>query len=71
MVRLLVFFGIAALIGCAIWVVVARRLRAAARQPDVAEGDLCQLEQAHRISSVAVVASLVGLALVGLLYVVF
>jgi len=37
----------------------------------VSEGDLCQLEQANRITSVAVIASLVGLAVIGLAYVVF
>jgi hypothetical protein len=66
MMPVLVFFGVATLVGCLILVVVRLRLRAAARQPDVSDGDLCQLRQANRISSVALVASLVGLAVVGL-----
>jgi hypothetical protein len=71
MVPVLVFFGVAAIIGCLIWGTVRLRLRAAARKPDVSDGDLCELKQANRISSVAVIASLVGLALVGLALVVF
>jgi hypothetical protein len=71
MVPVLVFFGIAALVGCLLRGVVGLRLRAAARQPDVSDGDLCQLKQANRITSVAVIASLVGLAVIGLAYVVF
>jgi predicted signal transduction protein with EAL and GGDEF domain len=67
---ILVFFGIAILVGCLIRGIVGLRLRAAARQPEVTEGELCELRQANRISSVAVVASLVGLAVVGLAYVV-
>jgi hypothetical protein len=71
MVPVLVFFGVATLIGCLIRAVVGRRLRAVARQPDVSDGELCELKQANRITSVAVVASLVGLAVVGLAYVIF
>lgn len=71
MVPVLVFFGVAALFGCLFRGIVGLRLRAAARQPDVSEGDLCQLEQASRITSVAMIASLVGLAVIGLAYVVF
>jgi hypothetical protein len=67
----LVFFGVATLIGCLIRGIVGLRLRAAARQPDVSDGELCELRQANRISSVAVIASLVGLAVVGLAFVVF
>jgi hypothetical protein len=70
MVPALVFFGVATLIGCLIWGIVRLRLRAVARQPDVSDGDLCELEQANRITSVAVVASLVGLAVVGLAFLV-
>jgi hypothetical protein len=62
----LIFFGVAALVGCLILASVRLRLRAAARQPDVSDDDLCQLRQANRISSAAVAASLVGLAAVGL-----
>jgi hypothetical protein len=36
----------------------------------VSDGDLCQLRQANRISSIAVVASLVGLGVLGLAYVI-
>jgi hypothetical protein len=71
MVPLLVFFGVAALFGCLIRGIVGTHLRAVARQPDVSDGELCELRQANRITSVAVVASLVGLAVVGLAYVVF
>lgn len=67
----LVFFGLATLFGCLIRGIVGLRLRAAARQPDVSDGELCQLEQANRITSVAVVASLLGLAVIGLAYVIF
>ena len=68
MVPVLVFFGVAAVVGCLIRGIVRLRLRAVARQPDVSDGELCQLRQANRISSVAVIASLVGLAVIGLAY---
>ena len=71
MMPVLVFFGVATLIGCLIRGIVGLRLRAVARQPDVSDGELCELKQANRITSVAVVASLVGLAAVGLAYLVF
>ena len=71
MVPVLVFFGVATLVGFLIRGIVVLRLRAAARQPDVSDGELCELKQANRISTVAVVGSLVGLAVVGLAYVVF
>lgn len=67
----LVFFGIAVLVGCLIRGIVELRLRrAVARQPDPADAEVCQLEQANRITSVAVVASLVALAVVAVVYVV-
>lgn len=69
MVPALVFFGIATLAGCVILAIVWLRLRAAARQPDVSDADLCELKQANRISSMAVLASVIGLAVVGLAYV--
>jgi predicted signal transduction protein with EAL and GGDEF domain len=71
MVPVLVFFGIATLFGCLFRGIVWLRRRAVARQPDMPEGELCELKQANRITSVAVTASLVGLAVVGLAYVVF
>ena len=71
MVPVLVFFGVATLFGFLLWGFVGLRLRAVARQPDVSDGELCELKQANRITSVAVVASLVGLALAGLAYVAF
>ena len=71
MLPVLVFFGIAAIVGLLILGVVGLRLRAAARQPDVSAEELCQLRQANRISSFAVVASLVALAVIGLAYLVF
>ena len=71
MVPALVFFGVAALFGCLFRGIVRSRLRAVARQPDVSDGELCELKQANRITSVAVIASLVGLAVVGLAYAVF
>jgi hypothetical protein len=66
MVPVVVFLGIAALIACLLRGIVGLRLRAAARQSDVSDGDLCELKQANRITSVAVVASLVGTAVVGM-----
>jgi hypothetical protein len=70
MVPVLVFLGIATFVGCLIRAVVGLRLRAVARRPDVTDGDLCELKQANRISSVAVLASLGVLVLLGLAYVV-
>jgi hypothetical protein len=66
----LVFFGAATLLGCLFRGIVELRTRAVARRPDVADEELCELKQANRITSVAVIASLVGLAVVGLAYVV-
>ncbi len=71
MVPVLVFLGVATLFGCLFRVVVWLRLRRVASQPDVSDVELCELKQANRITSVAVVASLVGLAVVGLAYVAF
>ena len=70
MVPVLVFFGVATVVGCLIRGLVGLRLRAAARQPDVSDGDLCELRQANRISSVALVVSLVGLAVIAVAYAV-
>ena len=70
MVPVLVFFGVATLVGCLIRGIVGLRLRAVARRPEVSDADLCELKQANRISTVAVVASLAGLAVVGSAYVV-
>ena len=70
MVSVLVFFGVAILLGCLIRGIVGLRLRAVARKPDVSDGELCELKQANRITSVAIVSSLVGLAVAGLAYVV-
>jgi hypothetical protein len=69
MVPALVFFGIATLVGCVILAIVWLRLRAAVRQPDVSDAQLCELKQANRISSMAVLASVIGLAVIGLAYV--
>jgi len=69
MVPVLVFFAVATLVGCLIRGVVMLRLRAAARQPDVSDGDLCQLRQANRISSMAVVVSLVAFVAIGVAFV--
>ena len=69
MVPVLVFFGVATLVGCLIRVIVGWRLRAVARQPEVSDGALCELKQANRISSFAAIASLAGLAVVGLAHV--
>jgi hypothetical protein len=71
MAPVLVFFGVATLFGCVFRVIAALRLRAAVQQPGVTEGELCELEQANRITSTALVSSLVALALAGLAYVVF
>jgi hypothetical protein len=66
----LVFFGVATLFGCLSRGIVKLRLRTVARQPGVSDAETCQLEQAKRITSVAVAVSLIGLAVVGLAYVV-
>jgi len=66
MTPVLVFFAVAALVGCLLRVVVGLRLRAATRRPDVADAEVCSLRQANRITSGAVLASLVGLAVAGL-----
>jgi hypothetical protein len=71
MVPVLVFFVVATLFGCLFRGVVGLRRRAVARKRDVSDGELCQLEQANRITSIAVIAALVGLAVVGMAYVVF
>jgi hypothetical protein len=71
MVPVLVFFGIATLFGCLFRVIVGLRLRAASKQPDVSDGELCELRQANRITSFAAIASLVGLAVAGLAFAVF
>ena len=65
----LVFFVIAAAVGLAIRAVIGVRLRAETAKPGVTEDDVCQLRQANRISSIAVVASLAALAVVALLLV--
>jgi hypothetical protein len=70
MVRVLVFLGMATLFGCLLRAILGLRLRAAARQPHVSEAELCELKQANQITSVAVIMSLIGLAVVGLAYVV-
>lgn len=70
MVPALVFFGVAALIGCLLLAIVGLRLRAAAHKPDVSDEQLCELKQANRITSVAVIASLIGLVVVGLAIVI-
>lgn len=71
MVPILMFLAIATLLGCLFRVVVELRLRAVSRQPDVSDGDLCELRQANRITSFAVVGSLAALAVVGLASVIF
>jgi len=71
MVPVLVFFGVATLFGCLFRAIAALRLRAATRRRDASDGELCELKQANRITSIAVVASLVGTAVVGLAYMTF
>ena len=71
MLPVLVFFAVATLLGCLFRGIAGLRLRAVARQPDVSDGELCELKQANRITSVALIASLVGLAVVGLAYLIF
>jgi hypothetical protein len=67
----LAFFGIAVAVGCVIRLIVELRIRRAiARQPDITDGELCELKQANRITNVAVIASLVGLAVVALVFVI-
>lgn len=71
MMPVLVFFGVATLVGCLFRGLVGLRLRAVGRRPRVSEAELRQLEQANRITSAAIAASLVGVAVVGLAFVVF
>lgn len=71
MVPVLVLFGVASLVGFLIRGIVGLRLRTVARLPDVSDAELCELEHANRISTLAVIASLAGLAVVGLAYVIF
>jgi hypothetical protein len=66
MVPVLVFFGVATLVGLLIGGFVRWRLRSLAGERDASDPEVCQLRQASRISSAAVIASLVGLAAVGL-----
>lgn len=66
----LVFLGVATIVGCLLRGIVGSRLRSATRQPDVSDVELCQLEQATRITTIAVVASVVGVAVVGLAYLI-
>jgi hypothetical protein len=66
----LVFFGVVVLIGCLLRGILALRLRAIERHVDTADRDLCQLEQARRISSVSIIAALAGLGAAGLASVV-
>jgi hypothetical protein len=66
----LAFFGVATLLGCLFRGIGELRIRAAARQLDVADGELCGLERANRITLVTVLASLLGLAVLGLAYLV-
>jgi uncharacterized iron-regulated membrane protein len=68
MVPVLAFFGVAALAGLLILAVLRWRLRTFNRRPEVPEAELCQLRQANRITSVAVIASLSGALLLGLAY---
>jgi predicted signal transduction protein with EAL and GGDEF domain len=53
MVPVLVFFGVATLVGCLLRGIVWLRRRFVARQPDRSDGEVCQLGQANRITSVA------------------
>jgi hypothetical protein len=69
MLTALVFFGVATLFGCLFRGIAELRLRAVARRPEVTDGETCSLERASRISSAAVLGSLVGLAVAGLAYV--
>ena len=66
----LVFFVAAVLLGCLILAIVRVRLRAVARQPNVTDDDLCELEQASRITSILVVVSLIGLVAAALGYLI-
>jgi hypothetical protein len=71
MVPGIVFFGLAVLSGVSIREIVRRRLRGVTRRGDVSHSAVCELEHAKRIASIALLASLAGLALAGLSYVVF
>jgi hypothetical protein len=67
----LVFFGVATLFGLLIRGMVQLRLRSAAGQADSSDEDLCKIKQAQGITSLALLASLVGLIVVGLALVAF
>jgi hypothetical protein len=69
MAPVLVFFGVAVLVGCVIRGVGELRLRAA-RKAEADEAQVCSLEKANRISSVTLAASAVGLGILVLAYVV-
>jgi hypothetical protein len=71
MLPVLVFLGVATVLGCLFHGIVWLRRRAVARQPEVSDAELCQLRQANRITSVTVTASLLGLAAAGLAYLIF
>ena len=71
MVPVLVFFGIATVVGSVVLVIVALRLRAVSQRPQATEAEMCELKQANRITSGAVVASATGLTVAGLAYVFF
>lgn len=66
----LVFFGIAMLFGCLFRAIGELRIRAASRRADVGDGELCGLERANRITTVTILGSLLGLAALGLAYLV-
>lgn len=70
MMPTLVFFVVATAIGCLLLMSVRLRLRAVARRNDASDGELCELRHASRITSIAVAASLTGLALAGLAYLI-
>ena len=70
MAPVLVFFGVATLVACLIRGIGELRIRAAARQPDVTDGDLCSLRKTNRISSVTIRLSLLGVAVLGVAYLV-
>lgn len=61
MAAALTFCVVAALFGCLLRIVVVLRLRAARRR-NASDPEMCSLRQASRITSVAVLVSLVGVA---------
>lgn len=58
----IVFFGVATLVGGVARGFLGLRRHAVTHRAEVSEGDLCRLDQAGRVTSVTVIASVAALA---------